>query len=113
MMPSYRSRFLRVWKSANIQITGGGGARLQRLLESSEFSELYPHVEVRTVRRSLQALAAVQAASHRAARAQGVPMESSIDIPENRVALFTTNPGLLIAALRAADEARGAISAPS
>lgn len=95
-----------------IQFTGGGSSRLDQLLQSEEFHELYPHVEVRTAKRSLRSLAAVQAASHRAARAQGVPMESSIKVQENRVELFTTHPGDLAVALRAADKARAAVSAP-
>ena len=41
-----------------VQFAGRGEARLQRLLRSARFYELYPHVEVRTARRSLRALAA-------------------------------------------------------
>ena len=96
-----------------VQLAGGGEGRLQRLLQSEEFHELYPFVDVRPAKRSLQALAAIQAAAHKAARAQGVPVESSIDIPKNRVSLFTTQPSLLINSLRAADETRAAVGAES
>ena len=95
-----------------IQFTGRGSSRLEKLLQSEEYQDLYPFVEVRSARRSLRSLAAVQAASHRAARAQGVPMESSIKVQENRVELFTTKPDHLAVALRATDKARAAAGAP-
>ena len=95
-----------------IQFAGSGSSRLEELLKSEELQGLYPFVEVSAAKRSLRSLAAVQAASHQAARAQGVPMESSINVPENRVELFTTKPDFLAAALRAADKARAAASAP-
>lgn len=94
-----------------IQFTGRGSSRLEKLLQSEEYQDLYPFVEVRSARRSLRSLAAVQAASHRAARAQGVPMESSIKVQENRVELFTTRPDHLAVVLRATDKARAAAGA--
>jgi hypothetical protein len=89
-----------------VQFAGGGEARLQKLLRNEAFDELYPHVDVRTARRSLKALAAVQAASHQAAKAQGVPVESMINVRENRVDLRTTEVGQLTKSLQDADRMR-------
>ncbi len=89
-----------------VQFTEGGGASLEKLLQRDEFYELYAYVEVRPAALSLEALAAVQADAHRTARARRVPIESSINVPENRVDLFTTEPNFLAAALEAVDAVR-------
>lgn len=89
-----------------VQLTRGGGARLQKILQRDEFRELYPFVDVRTARWSLRELSAVQAASHQAAREQGVPVESMINVRENRVDLRTPQVSLLTSFLQAVDNAR-------
>jgi len=95
-----------------VQFTEGGGASVQGLLQSDELYELYPYVDVHTAALSLEALAAIQRDAHAAARAQGLLAESSINVQENRVDLYTTEPDFLAAALAVADAVRAETFAP-
>lgn len=96
-----------------VQFTEGGGAGLQSLLQGDDYFALYPHVDVYTAARSLQELAAIQTAAHGVARAQRLPAESSINVPENRVDLYTTEPDFVAAALAAEDARRALAGAPA
>lgn len=94
-----------------VQFTPGGGTGLQKLIQGGNFAELYPFIDVRTAERSLRELADIQAAAQKVARTEGVPTESSVDVKENRVNLFTTRPDFLASALQVADKARAAVGA--
>lgn len=93
------------------QFTEGGGASLANLLGSRRFRELSPFVETRTAGLSASDLEALQAAAHAAARAQGVPVESMINVAENRVDVRTTDVVSLHDALRTADDLRKSAAA--
>lgn len=109
---TYPARFAGLWVQHEptwlivVQLTGRGVPGLEELLRSDAYYELYPHVEVRAVPRSLRALEAVQEAARKAAAARGIEIDSSIDVRENLVSLHTTRFAELVDALGAADQAR-------
>lgn len=67
--------------------------------------ELASDVTVHFVKNSLQSLELLQARADRVARKANVPMDSAINIVENRLALMTTDAAGLLAALKEANEA--------
>lgn len=71
-----------------VQFTHGGEERLSPYLKNSPIADI---VEVRTASVSLVALENAQAAALRAVRDLGLPVESGINVFENRVELYVTD----------------------
>lgn len=89
-----------------VQHTQGGGQRLQDHLQAEGRRELAGVVEQRTVRHSLKRLEAIHAAARRIAKAQGIPVDSSVSVADNRIDLRTTLPTDLGHALQQAAKTR-------
>lgn len=80
-----------------VRFTRDGARTSQAYVESSPLSGL---VEVRGARLTLAELRAAQEQAMRWIRDQGIPAESGIDLSENRVELYVTEPVGLHAALQ-------------